>query len=128
MKYLAALSISALLLLAACGGTTEERVDDPSPIAGGPGSAMVIAPLILDAVTPTGVIAVGRSVVFALESPADWVIAVDHPELASVSQGSDDGSAVYNPGFTATGAGTVVATLTNSASGAVAVYTVEITQ
>lgn len=129
-----ALPLAAALLLAACGTaeTASPVTTDPatgieiptgSPTASAP---TVIAPLILDATTTSGSVAVGNTVVFNLADPAGWSLSADRPELVLLKSGLDDGSMVLNPGATALAAGTVVVTATGADGETTIEFTIEI--
>jgi hypothetical protein len=112
---------AAALILAvvvgACGGTTSSA--SPS------GSAQVVGPVILDSTMTTAEVAFGRVVTFALDDPAAWTIAADHAELVTISQGGEQGGALFNPGITTLGAGVVAITATN-ADGTTLTFTITI--
>ena len=48
------------------------------------------------------------------DDPANTVISVDDPSILEITQGSDDGTVVMNPGAKALKAGTAVITVTNA--------------
>lgn len=127
------LAIVATVAVAACGGSTNTAspavntdpatgIEIPSAV---PSAPTVVAPLILDATTTSGSVAVGSAIVFNLAEPASWELSADRPELVKLSQGLDDGTMVLNPGATALEKGTVVITATGL-NGATLVFTVEI--
>ena len=105
------------VVVGACGGAASSA--SPS------GSTQVVGPVILDPATTTAEVSVGRSVTFALDDPAAWTIAADHPELVTLSQGGEQGGALFNPGVTTLGAGVVVITATN-ADGTTVQFTITI--
>jgi hypothetical protein len=105
------------VVVGACGGTTSSA--SPS------GSTQVVGPVILDSTMTTAEVAVGRVVTFALDDPAAWTIAADHAELVTISQGGEQGGALFNPGITTLGAGVVAITATN-ADGTTLTFTITI--
>lgn len=57
--------------------------------------------------------AVGDFIDILADDPVNTVISVDNPEVLEITQGYDDGSAIFNPGAKALSAGTAVITVTN---------------
>ena len=56
---------------------------------------------------------VGDFIDILTDDPVSTVISVDNPQVLEITQGYDDGSAIFNPGAKAIAAGTAVITVTN---------------
>jgi hypothetical protein len=56
---------------------------------------------------------VGVFIDILADDPVNTVISVDNPQVLEITQGYDDGSAIFNPGAKAIAAGTAVITVTN---------------
>ena len=56
---------------------------------------------------------VGDFIDILTDDPVNTVISVDNPQVLEITQGYDDGSAIFNPGAKAIAAGTAVITVTN---------------
>jgi hypothetical protein len=99
------------------GVLVDETVVDETVVDEGGMGAQMLPPVI---VTPdlTEVSAnVGEMLDIIVTDPLTEVVSVDDPSVLSVTQGSDDGSAVFNPGAQALAAGTAVLTITDAAGG-----------
>ena len=76
----------------------------------------VIAPVIvelteLDGTTVT--VPLGNVVVVNADAPASWTATVADESIATFTPGSDDGSAVFNPGFAPLQAGSTTVTMSD---------------
>jgi len=111
---LAALAVTAL---AACSGgssggstTSAAPTSTESPIGGN-----VLPPVMVEPGQTEVTAKVGSTIVFKVDDPANSKIATDNPEVLEVTQGSDDGSAQFNPGAKALKAGKATVTVTSGA-------------
>jgi hypothetical protein len=69
---------------------------------------------------------VGRYIVFKVSDPAHTQVSTDAPNILQLSQGHDDGSAIFNPGGKALAQGVAVVTITEP-SGTNSTVTVHVT-
>ena len=69
---------------------------------------------------------VGLYIVFNVSDPAHSQVSTDTSNVLELSQGHDNGSAVFNPGGKALAEGTAVVTITES-SGTTSTVTVHVT-
>jgi hypothetical protein len=106
----------AVVGLAACssgssGGSSSSASASSSAIGGN-----VLPPVMVEPGATTATAKVGDTIVFKVEGdPANSKIATDNESVLQVTQGSNDGSAQFNPGAKALKAGTATVTVTNAA-------------
>ena len=117
MRILAPLALVLAIVLSACGGSATPTAQ---PIGGD-----IVAPVILDASDTSATVKVGWFVVFNLDDPTSWKLSADKPELVELIPGTDDGSAVSNPGAKALKAGDVKITLDNGSEQLVYAITIQ---
>lgn len=76
----------------------------------------VLPPVMVEPGATTATAKVGDTIVFKVEGdPANSKIATDNEAVLEVKQGSNDGSAQFNPGAKALKAGTATVTVTDAA-------------
>ena len=75
------------------------------------GSNQLPAPIFVAPDQTTAEAAVGETIVFTQPDPANTTISTDKPEVLELIQGSDDGSAVFNPAAVARAPGVAVVTI-----------------
>jgi hypothetical protein len=56
---------------------------------------------------------VGNMIDIVVDDPVNTTIAVDNSDVLEITQGKDDGSALFNPGAKALAVGTATVTVTN---------------
>lgn len=78
----------------------------PTPSTGLP------APVMIEPGQTSAQARVGDTLVFVQPDPANTTIGTDNPDLLDLIQGSDDGSAQFNPAATAKAPGVAVVTIT----------------
>ena len=71
----------------------------------------MLPPVMVEQGQTTAEAKVGDTIVINAEDPVATVISTSTPELVELTQGSDDGSAVFNPGAKALMPGTAVITV-----------------
>lgn len=86
----------------------------------------MLPPIMVNPGDTATTVPVGRYVVFTVTDPAHTKVSTDAPDLLELSQGHDDGSAVFNPGARALAAGTAIVTITQ-ADGSTSAVTVTVT-
>jgi ABC-type Fe3+-hydroxamate transport system substrate-binding protein len=106
----AAVMVGLALALSGCS-TTSDEVSEPTPTTAASASAALPAPVIVDAGAATAEATVGETIVFNQADPANTTISTDNPQVLALTQGSDDGSAQFNPSAVALSAGVAVVTI-----------------
>ena len=106
--------MAALIVVAAGGCATGSTDGDPEPAppsVTSSGSVQLPAPVIVAPGQTTAEATVGETIVFNQPDPANTTISTDKPDVLELTQGWDDGSAVFNPGATALAPGVAVVTI-----------------
>lgn len=115
LRTITALTAAAALALtlAACSSSADTPAT-PAPVSASAAAsaAGLPAPVIVDESATTATARVGETVVFNVADPVNTTISVDDPAVLSVTPGSDDGSATFNPGGQALAVGEATVTLT----------------
>lgn len=73
----------------------------------------MLPPVIITADQMDATAVVGDMIDIVVDDPVNTVIAVDNADVLEITQGYDDGSAIFNPGAKALAAGTATITVTN---------------
>ncbi len=111
----AALGAAGLLgvaVLAGCSSSDDSSTETTSSEMSEEATQML--PPVIIAVDQTDASAVvGDFIDILSDDPVNTVISVDNPEVLEITQGYDDGSAIFNPGAKALSVGTAVITVTN---------------
>lgn len=109
---LGAAGLLGIAVLAGCSSSEESSSETSASEMSEEGSQML--PPVIIAVDQTDASAVvGDFIDILADDPVNTVISVDNPEVLEITQGYDDGSAIFNPGAKALAAGTAVITVTN---------------
>lgn len=111
----AAIGVAGLLgiaVLAGCSSSEESSSETSASEMSDAGSQM-LPPVIVAADQTEASAVVGDFIDILADDPVKTVISVDKPDVLEISQGYDDGSAIFNPGAKAIAAGTAVITVTN---------------
>jgi hypothetical protein len=111
----AALGAAGLLgvaVLAGCSSSEDSSTETTSSEMSEESSQM-LPPVIIAVDQTDASAAVGDFIDILADDPVNTVISVDNPEVLEITQGYDDGSAIFNPGAKALSAGTAVITVTN---------------
>lgn len=107
-----AAGLLGIAVLAGCSSSEESSSETSASEMSEEGSQML--PPVIIAVDQTDASAVvGDFIDILADDPVNTVISVDNPEVLEITQGYDDGSAIFNPGAKALAAGTAVITVTN---------------
>lgn len=77
-------------------------------------TSQMLPPVIIAVDQTDASATVGDFIDIIADDPANTVISVDDPSILEITQGSDDGTVVMNPGAKALKAGTAVITVTNA--------------
>ena len=72
----------------------------------------MLPPVMVSPEQSEATVPLGRHIVFNVADPAHTHISTDQPSLLELTQGHDDGSAVFNPGGKALAPGVAVVTIT----------------
>lgn len=117
---LARVVVAAALAVSVAGGCTGDSSDDEpvspipsvaSPSVASSGSNQLPAPVIVAPGETMAEAAVGETIVFDQPDPAHTTISTDRPDILDLTQGSDDGSALFNPAATALATGVAIVTI-----------------
>lgn len=114
--------------LTACSSGDSGGSASPSASATTSEGAGMIGPVIVEPGQAEATVSVGRMIVFNVANPVETTITSSDPAVLAVTPGSDDGSAVFNPGGEALAAGTAEVTLVDSVTGEERVVTVTVTE
>jgi len=82
-------------------------------------SSQALPPVMVDLATAEGgtvEVTLSTTVVFPVDNVTEWSATVADPSVVEFVAGTDDGSAVFNPGLTPLAAGTTEVTLTDGTS------------
>jgi len=116
MRKTAAIGAAGLLgiaVLAGCSSSDESATDTTSASESTSEGTQMLPPVIITVDQTDAAAAVGDFLDIVVEDPANTTISVDNANILEITQGSDDGSAVMNPGAKALMAGTATITVTN---------------
>ena len=103
---LARVLVAVALAVSAAGGcatgSSDGEPESPTPSVASPsvapsGSNQLPAPIIVAPEQTTAEASVGETIVFDQPDPANTTISTDRPDVLELTQGSDDGSALFNP-------------------------------
>ena len=109
---LGAASLLGIAVLAGCSSSDESAAESTSSEMSEEGSQM-LPPVIIGVDQTDASAVVGDFIDILTDDPVSTVISVDNPQVLEITQGYDDGSAIFNPGAKAIAAGTAVITVTN---------------
>ena len=104
-----AIGILGVTVLAGCSSSDESATDTATSSE----STQMLPPVIITADQMDATAVVGDMIDIVVDDPVKTVIAVDNADVLEITQGSDDGSAIFNPGAKAIAAGTATITVTN---------------
>ena len=107
-------AIAAILAIGASGGCATGSTDgdvSPTPSVTASVPAQLPAPVFVAPGQTTAEASVGETIVFTQPDPANTTISTDRPDVLELTQGSDDGNAVFNPAAVARAPGVAVVTI-----------------
>lgn len=104
-----AAGILGIAVLAGCSSSDDSATEATSTSE----STQMLPPVIITVDQTDASAVVGDFVDIVVDDPANTTISVDDPSILEITQGSDDGTVVMNPGAKALKAGTAVVTVTN---------------
>ena len=104
-----AIGILGVTVLAGCSSSDESTTDTATSSE----STQMLPPVIITVDQMEAAAVVGDMIDIVVDDPVNTVIAVDNADVLEITQGSDDGSAIFNPGAKAIAAGTATITVTN---------------
>ena len=124
-------AVTAIAALATFGLSACTQGPDDSLPKEDTSSSQVLPPTIVDVAELNGTtvgIATGGFIDITTgdTDPADWVISAKDTMVVAVTQGGPDGSAVFNPGVEGLSTGSTQVELTNSKTGEVVSFTVNV--
>ncbi len=104
-----AVSILGVTVLAGCSSSDETATDTATSSE----TSQMLPPVIITADQMDASAVVGDMIDIVVDDPVNTTIAVDNADVLEITQGTDDGSALFNPGAKALAAGTATITVTN---------------
>jgi len=104
-----AISILGVTVLAGCSSDTESATDTATSSE----TTQMLPPVIVTADQMDVAAVVGNMIDIVVDDPVNTTIAVDNSDVLEITQGKDDGSALFNPGAKALAVGTATVTVTN---------------
>ncbi len=112
----AGFAVVAVLALAVLPGCSSEEPAQPvGSRAASPAAASATvglpAPVIVEPGQAEATASVGATIVFNQPDPANTTVSTDRPDIVELTQGSEDGSAQFNPGAVALAPGVEVVTI-----------------
>jgi len=108
----ARVALAVALAVSASGGCGSDAEPEPAtPSVSTSGSNQLPAPVIVTPDQTTAEASVGETIVFDQPDPANTTISTDKPDVLELIQGTDDGSAVFNPAAVAQAPGVAVVTI-----------------
>jgi ABC-type phosphate/phosphonate transport system substrate-binding protein len=104
-----AMSILGVTVLAGCSSSDESATDTATSSE----TTQMLPPVIVTVDQMDAAAVVGDMIDIVVDDPVNTTIAVDNADVLEITQGKDDGSALFNPGAKALAAGTATVTVTN---------------
>jgi hypothetical protein len=104
-----AISILGVTVLAGCSSSDEGATDTATSSE----TSQLLPPVIITVDQMDAAAVVGDMIDIVVDDPVNTVIAVDNADVLEITQGYDDGSAIFNPGAKALASGTATVTVTN---------------
>ena len=109
LAAIGAISILGVTVLAGCSSSDDAATDTATTSE----TSQMLPPVIISADQMDAVAVVGDMIDIVVDDPVNTVVAVDNPDVLEITQGSDDGSAIFNPGAKALAPGTAVISITS---------------
>jgi|TARA_B110000503_G_scaffold65785_1_gene103293 PBP1b-binding outer membrane lipoprotein LpoB len=104
------MSVLGVTVLVGCSSS-----DDPATEATTSSeTSQMLPPVIVTADQTDASAVVGDMIDIVVDDPVNTTIAVDNPEVLEITQGKDDGSALFNPGAKALSPGTATIMVTSA--------------
>ncbi len=104
-----AVSILGVTVLAGCSSSDETATDTATSSE----TSQMLPPVIITADQMDASAVVGDMIDIVVDDPVNTTIAVDNADVLEITQGTDDGSALFNPGAKALAPGTATITVTH---------------
>ena len=104
-----AISILGVTVLAGCSSSDESETDTSTTSE----TTQMLPPVVVTADQMNVAAVVGNMIDIVVDDPVNTTIAVDNSDVLEITQGKDDGSALFNPGAKALAVGTATVTVTN---------------
>lgn len=109
LAAIGAIGILGVTVLAGCSSSDDTATDTATSSE----AAQMLPPVIITVDQMDAAAIVGDMIDIVAEDPVNTVISVDNADVLEITQGYDDGSAIFNPGAKALAAGTATVTVTN---------------
>ncbi len=107
---LGAASLLGIAVLAGCSSSDDTTSDSATSSE----TSQMLPPVIVTVDQTDASAVVGDFIDIIVDDPANTVISVDVSGILEITQGSDDGTVVMNPGAKALAAGTAMITVTKA--------------
>ena len=104
------MSVLGVTVLAGCSSSDDPATDATTSSE----TSQMLPPVIVTADQTDASAAVGDMIDIVVDYPVNTTIAVDNPEVLEITQGKDDGSALFNPGAKALSPGTATIMVTSA--------------
>jgi hypothetical protein len=104
------MSVLGVTVLAGCSSSDDPATDATTSSE----TSQMLPPVIVTADQTDASAAVGDMIDIVVDDPVNTTIAVDNPEVLEITQGKDDGSALFNPGAKALSPGTATIMVTSA--------------
>jgi len=103
------IGILGVTVLAGCSSSSDPATETATSSE----TSQMLPPVIVTSDQMDAAAVVGDTIDIVVDDPVNTVISVDNADVLEITQGYDDGSAIFNPGAKALTAGTATITVTN---------------
>jgi len=103
------IGILGVTVLAGCSSSSDPATETATSSE----TSQMLPPVIVTSDQMDAAAVVGDTIDIVVDDPVNTVISVDNADVLEITQGYDDGSAIFNPGAKTLTAGTATITVTN---------------
>ncbi|NQW31513.1 MAG: hypothetical protein HQ468_02185 [Actinomycetales bacterium] len=104
------MSVLGVTVLVGCSSSNDPATEATTSSE----TSQMLPPVIVTADQTDASAVVGDMIDIVVDDPVNTTIAVDNPEVLEITQGKDDGSALFNPGAKALSPGTATIMVTSA--------------
>ena len=104
------MSVLGVTVLVGCSSSNDPATEATTSSE----TSQMLPPVIVTADQTNASAVVGDMIDIVVDDPVNTTIAVDNPEVLEITQGKDDGSALFNPGAKALSPGTATIMVTSA--------------
>ena len=104
------MSVLGVTVLVGCSSSDDAETEATTSSE----TSQMLPPVIVTADQTDASAVVGDMIDIVVDDPVNTTIAVDNPEVLEITQGKDDGSALFNPGAKALSPGTATIMVTSA--------------